>query len=176
MIKKKAIVFSLAFWSLIPSSSFAQFLNLQLRIEPEISTVVEQHLDFGTIITNSGRKEILLGDANMGIFSVKAIYSQNLFIELQTPESLEHRNPAVKDQIPIELSLSYNNQGSENPYDSQPLPTGGSYIPVIGNRSFVPNRQDIWREVLIYVYGAIEVGNVPAGVYENEIILSVVYD
>lgn len=176
MIKKTGIALGLAFWLFIPSFSFAQFLNLQLTIEPEISTVVRQHLDFGTIVTNSGRKEVLLGDANMGIFSVKAIYSQNLFIELQTPENLQHRNPDIKDQIPIELFLSYNNQGSDNPYDSQPLSPGGAYIPVIDNRSFAPNRQDIWREVLIYVYGAIDVGNIQAGVYENEIILSVVYD
>ncbi|HCT52926.1 MAG TPA: hypothetical protein DF712_10735, partial [Balneola sp.] len=39
----------------------AQFINLQLRIEPELSATVEQSLDFGTQVTNFGTRTIALG-------------------------------------------------------------------------------------------------------------------
>jgi hypothetical protein len=156
-------------------SAQAQFINLQLKIEPELSATVEQDLDFGTQVTNSGRTEVQLGDVNMGIFSIRAFHTQNLYMSLQYPESLENNAPGVEAEIPLELSMSYNNSGTNTPANSSALSDNNGYISIHDNIGPV-NQNDIWKQMYIYVYGAIVVGNIPNGTYTADIVLSVDYD
>ncbi|MEQ8525862.1 hypothetical protein [Gracilimonas sp.] len=153
----------------------AQFINLQLKIEPELSATVEQDLDFGTLVTNSGRTEIQLGDVNMGVFSIRAFHTQNVYLNLQYPEVLRNENPAISDEIPLQLNMSYNNTGNNNAINSAPLTANSGFISIHDNTQ-LENRNDIWKQMYIYVYGAIEVGNIPNGVYTGEVVLSVDYD
>ena len=171
---KRSVYILLLFLSLSPFAR-AQFINLQLKIEPELSATVEQDLDFGTLISNSGRTEIQLGDVNMGVFSIKAFHTQNVYLNLQYPDVLSNENPAVDDVIPIELNMSYNNTGNNNAVNSSPLSSNNGFVSVHENTE-LENRNDIWKQLYIYVYGAIEVGNIPNGVYTGDIVLSVDYD
>lgn len=163
------LVFSLS------SFAQAQFINLQLKIEPELSATVEQNLDFGTLISNSGRTEIQLGDVNMGVFSIRALHTQNVYLNLQYPDVLLHDNPGISEEIPLQLSMSYNNTGNNNAVNSLPLAANSGFIS-IHEITELDSRNDIWKQMYIYVYGAIEVGNIPNGVYTGEIVLSVDYD
>ncbi len=165
------VLFSLLF---IPSLQ-AQFINLQLKVEPELSATVEQDLDFGTLVTNSGRTEIQLGDVNMGVFSIRAFHTQNVYLNLQYPDVLRHDNPAISQEIPLQLSMSYNNTGNNNAINSTALSANNGYLSIHEDTE-LESRNDIWKQMYIYVYGAIEVGNIPNGFYTGEIVLSVDYD
>ena len=148
----------------ITSPLHAQFINLQLKVEPELSATVEQNLDFGTQVTNSGRTTVQLGDVNMGVFSIRAFHTQNLYISLQYP-----------DQFPLELDMAYNNQGTNDATNANLLDANRGLVS-IHERTQAEFDQEIWKEMYIYVFGAIDVGNIPNGVYTADIILTIDYD
>ena len=165
------ILFSLS----VSSTLFAQFINLRLTVEPELQATVVQPLDFGTQITNSGRTTIQLGDANMGIFSVRAFHTQNIYIDLQYPEALENNEPGVVADIPLKLGMAYNNTGTDNPQNSWPLPLNEGMVSITQNTT--PEMEaEVWKQMYIYVYGSIVIGNIPNGLYTGDIVLSLDYD
>lgn len=113
MINLKLIL-ALSISIFFSSNTLAQFINLQIRVEPELSATVEQDLNFGQLVVNSGPSIIELGDINMGIFNIRSYYTQNVFVQLQVPDALTHINPAINDVIPLELGVAYNNSGTRN--------------------------------------------------------------
>lgn len=174
MIKKLLLISAL---SMICASSYAQFINLQIRVEPELSAAVEQDLDFGQLIINSGIKEIELGDLNMGIFNIRAYYTQNIYVNLDVPQFLTHSNPAVDDVIPLDLNVSYNNQGNRSVNNAIELEGNNGYLAVANNPSDrVTADQSVWQELMLFVYGTIDVGNINEGQYSAEILLYLEYD
>ena len=175
MISLIRLILSAIFISLFSCSIQAQFINLQLKVEPELSATVEQDLDFGTLVTNSGRTEIQLGDVNMGVFSIRAFHTQNIYLNLQYPEVLRSDDPEINEEIPLQLGMSYNNSGDNNAINSTNLVANNGFVSIHEDTE-LENRNDIWKQMYIYVYGAIEVGNIPNGVYTGEIVLSVDYD
>lgn len=154
---------------LITSPSVAQFIDLQLDIDPEITAQTEQPLDFGTITTNSGRNMIELGSVNMGIFSITALENQLLLVTLDKPTELRHSNSDINETIPLELFSRYG-FSAQNHEDSEPLPDATSTIRVEPNPEPGP-----WNSIYIFMYGAVDIGDVPDGTYDNEITLSVEY-
>lgn len=176
MIRPSASIFlSLLIGLFAASTVSAQFINLRLTVEPELRATVIQPLDFGTQVTNSGRTTILLGDTNMGIFSVRAFHTQNIYIELQYPDALENNEPGITADIPLNLSMAYNNSGSDNPQNSTPLPLNEGLVSITQNTT--PELEaEVWKQMYIYVYGSIVIGNIPNGIYTGDIILSLDYD
>ena len=172
MIKVLAFIL-LNMMALLPIQ--AQFINLQLSIDAELTATVEQPLDFGTQLTNSGRVEIGLGDVNMGIFSIRAYRTQNVYIELSYPPALRPSSPEISAQIPLDLDIAYNNSGTNNVDNAQPLTSESGFIAISENTQAATN-SDIWKQLYIYVYGAIEVGNIPNGIYTGDIVLTVDFD
>ncbi|MFD2532496.1 hypothetical protein [Gracilimonas halophila] len=159
----------------ITSPLNAQFINLQLKVEPELSATVEQNLDFGTQVTNSGRTTVQLGDVNMGVFSIRAFHTQNLYISLQYPDQLTNEDPGIENQIPLELDMAYNNQDTNDATNANLLDANRGLVS-IHERTQAEFDQEIWKEMYIYVFGAIDVGNIPNGVYTADIILTIDYD
>ena len=155
----------------------AQFLNMQIRVEPELSASVEQNLDFGDLITGTGQSFVNLGDINMGIFNIRAYYTQNIFVTLETPSSLIHQNPAITDEIPISLSIAYDNSN---------LPSAGNAIILSNNEGLVAlypqseinniQNNQVWQNLELYVFGFIEVGYISDGNYIGQVVLNVDYD
>ncbi|MEX0719362.1 MAG: hypothetical protein WD059_01760 [Balneolaceae bacterium] len=173
MIRSR-IFFVFIFILSLSGNIYAQFVNLQLKIEAELSATVEQDLDFGTQITNAGRTEIQLGDVKTGVFSIRAFHTQNVYLNLQYPDVLVNAEAGVNAEIPIQLNINYNNSGINSVANSSPLPANHGFVSV--HEKTALNSNDIWKELFLYVYGAIEIGNIPNGVYTGEIILSVDYD
>lgn len=159
----------------VQQAASAQFINIELSVEPEISASVEQNLDFGTQVINSGRNEISLGDLSMGIFSIKAYYSQNVYLTLDYPRALTHLNPAIENEIPLELSISYNNSGNNDFSEATPLVNNNGLIAIHDNTEGLSSNE-VWQELYLYVYGAITVGTIPNGIYSGDILLTVEYD
>ncbi|HAW79369.1 MAG TPA: hypothetical protein DCX27_06395 [Balneola sp.] len=172
-IKTYTILF-LSF-SAFNNSVNAQFINLQLRIEPELSATVEQSLDFGTQVTNFGTRTIALGDINMGIFSIKAYHTQSVIITLDTPEALTSINPAIDDLIPLDLEIAFNNTGVNNASNATILENKSGFISIYDGDEEI-SQSEIWKEMYLYIYGSIEIGNIRNGVYTGDIILSIEYD
>ncbi|MBO6524754.1 MAG: hypothetical protein JJ971_13065 [Balneolaceae bacterium] len=166
-------VLSLSFTAVHESN--AQFINLQIRIEPEITAKVEQNLNFGELVINSGEKFIGLGDLNMGVFSIRALHTQSVFLSMNTTEALVHTNPFLNDEIPINLNIAYNNTGDNNANHSVELTGDLVYLPIYNNLEN-PNPSTVWQELYLYVFGTIEVGEVATGEYFSELTLVVQYD
>jgi len=147
----------------------AQFIDLQLNIDSRITAQTEQPLEFGTIMSNSGRHMIELGSPNMGVFSITALENQNLLLTLDKPTELRHQNPGIDDTIPMELfsRYAYSTRNYENSY---PLPETVNSIQVEPNPEPGP-----WNSIYIFMYGSVDVGNIRDGTYANEIVLSVIY-
>lgn len=172
MIKHKLHIIILLpfFWAMHAGLAYAQFINLQVKVEPELSATVEQPLNFGTQVTNSGQTAINLGDLNMGIFSIRAFSNQLVFVELEYPDHLSLADG--NDIIPMFLELSYNNS-NENIYaNARPLNENHGLIKV----SELDNAEGLWSILYIYVFGSIDIGNVANGIYAGDIVLSVSYE
>jgi hypothetical protein len=174
---KWVFITSLVVASLKPNLLQAQFLNLQIRVEPELSATVEQDLNFGDIITGTGPSYINLGDINMGIFNIRAYYTQNVFITLDTPTALIHQNPAILDEIPISLSIAYDNANLPSPQNATVLNNNQGFLAIHAETEFAnPAQSEVWQNLELYVYGYIEVGNIADGNYSGQVILNVEYD
>lgn len=153
----------------------AQFLNFNLVVETELSATVEQDLGFGSLVVNSGVNNISLGDPGMGVFSIRAIYTQNIYINLEFPDQLEPEGSTSTDFIPLDLRLAYNNSGSDNIRRARPLVGNSGFVAVSENTSS-SQQQSVWRELYIYVYGSIDIGNIDSGNYSATVQLKIDYD
>ncbi|MEX0647093.1 MAG: hypothetical protein WEA56_12015 [Balneolaceae bacterium] len=158
------------FW---PVQVSAQFINIQIDVEPEVETIVEQSLDFGQVISGSGLQQIAPGDASMGIFKLNALRTQKLLVSLEPDEVLTHANPAVTASIPINLQAAYTNNGISDVRNSVPLNSLYENIIVEGPPA---NPRSTWSAVHIYIYGSIDIGNTPAGIYRGQVVLTVIYE
>lgn len=154
---------------LTPTAGSAQFIDLQLEVEPELTATTEQVLDFGTLVTNSGRRMIEFGSMNMGIFSITGLENQLLMINLQKPDVLKHSNSAINDVVPLQLFSRYG-YSSQDYQDSSLLPESNSIIHVEPNPDPGP-----WNTIYLFMYGSIDIGDIPDGVYSNDIVLNVEY-
>lgn len=153
------------------STVTAQFLTLEIEVEPEVGAAVERTLDFGQIFPMSGIVEFNLGDPGMGVFSIRAIRTQRLLVSIDTPDFLTHQD--VEATIPIALSLAATDFGVDDYRLAEPLLAS----PVEIELSPPPDRpQSEWSAAFFYVYGWIDVGNVPDGVYTGEVVLNVEYE
>lgn len=147
----------------------AQFIDLTLDIDSELTATTERPLDFGTLVTNSGRRMIEFGSFNMGIFSITALENQLLLINLQKPGELHHDNPAIEATVPLELIARYG-YSRESYQNSRLLPEATSHIQVQPNPEPGP-----WNTLYIFIYGSVNIGDIPEGAYTNQILLDIEY-
>lgn len=152
-----------------PSDVHAQFIDLQLNIETELTAKTEQPLNFGTLASDTGRREINFGSTNMGLFSITALENQLLLIHHIKPTKLTHDNPDIDDVVPVQLSIRYG-FSSTNFENSFSLSENGGNIKVGTNPDPGP-----WNTIYLFIYGFIDIGNIAGGVYDNEIVLDIEY-
>lgn len=156
-----------------PDESSAQFLNIQIDVEPSVDTEVQQRLDFGQLISGSGLQEIPLGSPNMGVFHIRALRTQRMLISIDADPSLTHSNPNINTSIPMEIFANYTNDGIDNFRNSNALSDELEMIIVEAPDN---NPDAVWSGIYIYIYGSIDLRNVPLGTYSGDIILTVVYE
>ncbi len=164
---------------LLSSSTItAQFVNVELKIEPDLSTTVVSNLDFGELDINSGEKFIELGDAAMAVFSIKGFKNQRVYLGIQFPEVLTQFNPAIGDTIPISLSMAANNSGTNDYRNSFLLTEKNAIVDIYQYESIESYRTnfDIWETLYVYVFGSISIGNIANGTYQGYVSLSIEYD
>ncbi len=147
----------------------AQFIDLNLEVNSKLTAHTERPLNFGTVTTNSGQSAIDWGSPNMGIFSIRAIESLMLVVTLDLPNELYHEEPDIDTTIPLDLNARYG-YSTQNFESAIPLPGATSYIRVETNSDSSP-----WNTLYLFIYGTITIGDIPEGVYDNQIVLNVEY-
>lgn len=157
----------------IPALLQAQYINVQLEVTPEVDTQVLQPLDFGQLVAGTGRHRIEAGSPEMGIFYVRALHTQRLLLNLTTTDRLQNNDPAIDASIPIELQASYSNFDVDNYLQSTPM---NNFLEDVVVGTAAHNQGSAWSGLYIYIFGNVNVGNVPPGTYSGEIILTVIYD
>ena len=161
--------------SICPIFVNAQIIDIEIDVEPELTIEVEQELNFGTLTTNSGITRIGLDDLSLGIFKIRTYRTQSLTIELDYPDALSHSDPTIEDNIPLDRNIYYNNSG-DDPFDSKLLANNYGFINMTNFASTTGANTDYWKDVFVYVTGAINIGNIPNGSYSGEALLIVSYD
>ncbi|MEO1022472.1 MAG: hypothetical protein AAFW89_07995 [Bacteroidota bacterium] len=152
----------------------AQFLNLDLRIEPELRAEVVKPINFGIVISNSGETKIELGEPNMGIFVLTSFRNQRITVDFNTPNALAHTNPEIEDIIDIKLEYSYV-VGEDDYRRSQPVQA--ETVTLIPNSTKNSSRSsDIWESIYFYVYGSLNVDAIPNGEYLGNIVMNIDYE
>lgn len=173
MIKSFLAISLISFISCLPVRAYSQFMNLQIEVEPELSVTVLQPLDFGTVVINSGITEIAPGNPSMGVFSIDAINTQQLLVSFEKPAALTSGNSGQTSSIPIEINASYISYNDDSVQLSTPIRRNPESITI----STVPGQaSEIWARAFIYVYGSVDVQNIPEGQYTGELIINVTYE
>lgn len=158
---------------LVSTTTNAQYLNIQIKLEPEFKTEILKPLNFGQIVIGSGNQTIKLGDPRMGVFSITAINAQTVWLSIDNTNILKHSNPSVTDSIPFNIQAAYNNDGI-NEYKNAKLFDGGHIYTQISDK--VSRNSFSWEILYIYIFGSINVGDIQDGVYSGNIYLTVNFD
>lgn len=157
--------------ALLPAALSAQFLNMQIEVDPEVEIMVERPLNFGQIIANTGLVQIDLGHPGMGIFAIRAIRTQRMLLSLRQSGHLDH--PDLDEQIPVELMLAYNDFGVNDFRESKPVDSDFEEIVL---QPSPENPDSTWSTAYLYVFGNINVANIPAGMYTGDAVLHIEYE
>lgn len=171
---KSKLFFLLSFLILGPFciSAQAQFVHFRMEVENELSANVIQDLNFGEVEVNSGTNRIERGSAEMGIFQIRGLSNQRVLVTMDTPEELANSNPDIDDAIGLSLEYAYNNEGEDDVEEAQSF-SGSTAQFRMGNTPF--ERQARWHSAFVYVFGNVEIDDVPEGTYEGTLILTVEY-
>ena len=155
------------------SSTSAQIINIDIEIEPEIKTVILNQLEFPDLIANTGEVTIDLGDPRMGIFSITALNSQNLYLEVNYPLYLVSTDTKVNDTIPLEINSYFSKDGLDNYLSSRLIINNKGSFAISQNS---PGPTADWETVYILITGSINIGQISDGTYKGIIELLVEYD
>lgn len=149
-------------------------------------------LDFGTIITGSGENSVNLGDPEMLTIQVTAVRYLDIFVTITPPvgdvivfngDPAHQGNPSRS--IPVTLFAAYANRGIDDPstarimsglfglfpvFQRQAGPPGPPPVPP--HAGYVPDLETAY----IYLYGSLNVGDIDAGPYSGEVVISIEYN
>jgi len=162
---------------LTPLNVSAQFLHFSMKVQPELSANVVRDLDFGTAVSGSGRQQIDLGDPNMGIYSITGSQSQKVLIQVDIPDELTGNRASNNTSIPLNIQMTYNNKGENDYVESVPIQGTTAEFPI--KQYALQNFQTqgmVWETAYLYIFGSLDVENVPDDVYTGEITLVVEYE
>ncbi len=156
----------------LANSSHSQSVQFSMDVQPELGIEVLQDLNFGTVIVNSGKQHVSLGDAQMGIFKIKALAAQNALLTLIKPESLSATQEGSQDKIPINIQAAY----SSRPTDyTDILDFSESSLWISLGTGTSSALSPTWETGYVLIYGDIEVGEVSEGTYSGTLLLNVTY-
>lgn len=158
---------------ILPESTFGQSMNIQIDIDPQVETTVEQPLNFGQVVSGTGPVRINLGDSNMGIFKISALRTQQLLISLEHSSELRSDSSSNMATIPFHVEASYTHFGVNDYRQSTPFSSAMEEIYIEAPPS---NPSVSWSSAYIYIYGSLDIGNIPGDIYVGEVQLTIVYE
>lgn len=173
LVSRWGLLWVLFFVVFHAQDGYGQFINVQINIEPQVNTTVEQSLDFGQAIVGSGLIEIPIGSPNMGIFQIRALRAQQLMLSVEMDDDLVHENPTIDARIPLNLRASFANEGVNDFRQSIPL---SDVLQTIIVNPPPQNPESVWSSIFIYIYGNLNISDVPIGTYRGQVLLTIVYE
>jgi hypothetical protein len=171
IIRKIHIAIVAFFIVLCPFESYGQTLQFNMNVQPELGVEVLQDLNFGTVVTNSGRHQIRLGNPQMGIFKIRALTAQSAIITLRKPDHLtQSAGQDTTNIVPINLDAAYSSH-TGNYQDVLPFANNELRISLSGD-----NDKQVWDTGYVYIFGSLNIGDIPPGAYSAPLVLNVVYE
>lgn len=162
---------------LLPIAAQAQFLRLTFEIESELVAEEMTSLYFGEVVPNTGVLRIELGDPDMGTYAITGPQNLTVDINLDIPEYLELEGEEAL-QVPMNLEVAYANRNENTVDHALPVTEGVARFPIHAEASpqLSPDDPVPSATAYLYVYGEIEVGDIPTGTYEAEVFMAVEYE
>ncbi len=161
----------------VASVANAQFLRLTFDIESELEAEEVSSLYFGEVVPNAGVIRIPLGDPRMGTYAISG--PQNLMVDMSIdiPDYLEMEGEE-EFRVPMTLEVAYANRNINDVSHAIPAAGGIARFPLREDAPVQasPDVPAPSATAFIYVYGEIEVGDIPTGHYEAEVFLGVEYE
>jgi len=177
----------IVFLILIPALGYPQTIQFSIYVEDELTASQESDMQFDQVVSGQGLTQINPGDAGMGVFSITGNEDLDVIVTLDAPAQLTNTT-SPSDIIPItEFSWAYQNNGAGmyNINRAKIVPgnsarfqmkerTGGppGPPPTPQRSNYTPTDVTAY----IFVFGAIDVGDVPTGLYAGTVTLTVEYD
>lgn len=168
----KIVLITLVMIGCLNNPSHSQTVQFSMDVQPELGIEVLQDLNFGTVIANSGMQRVSLGDAQMGIFKIRALAAQNALLTLTKPENLSATQEGSQENIPINIRAAYSSR-----------PTGFNDVVNFSDNTLWISLgtgtsaalSPTWETGYVLIYGDIEVGEVSEGAYSGTLLLNVTY-
>ncbi len=164
-------------------NAMAQTINFSVHVASSLSASKDADMTFPGVYPGDGLTSIGLGEGGMGVFAITGNEELDVEVILTVPDSLVHES-FPNSKMGLTLQFAYANQGANDinqaimavghtarfqlkqrvsgPAGAPPTPPSASHTPNVVT-------------AYIYLFGSINVGNIPSGVYTGNVDLSVQY-
>ncbi|MDI6401975.1 hypothetical protein QLX67_08215 [Balneolaceae bacterium ANBcel3] len=162
---------------LMPCVSHGQFIRLSFDIESELIVEELRSLYFGEVVANAGVVRIPLGDMDMGVYRISGPPNLVVTLALDLPDYLTIEDEeGAEFQIPVSLETAYINRGVNQASEAMPMPPSFRF-PIMADAPATPPGQPVpSSSAFVYVYGEIDIGDIPPGNYSANVFMSVEFD
>lgn len=134
---------------------------------PGLTISVNQDINFGKLASNSGKVVVKKEGANAGRFTLTGVYHLlPIYMWIQAPRMLFGET----DSIGYMAKASYNDL-SNNVSTSSDIPTSGDNVVTM---TLQANQEGWTGFAYVYLFGSVDVGNVPSGVYTGTVEITLV--
>ena len=160
---------------------FSQSIQFSVYVASELNATKQQDLDFQDVITNQGLTPINLGDPGMGVFAVTGNNELDVVVTMTAPTNLTDGS----NNIPFTLNFAYANKGVDDINDAILVPSNSIRFqlleqsgrptgppPTPPHSGYIPTESTAY----IYIFGSLDIGDVPPGAYTGTVTLTVDYD
>ncbi|MDI6401913.1 hypothetical protein QLX67_07900 [Balneolaceae bacterium ANBcel3] len=167
----------LSVFMLLPSVSHGQFIRLSFDIESELIVEELRSLYFGEVVANAGVVRIPLGDMDMGVYRISGPRNLVVTLALDLPDYLTIEDEeGAEFQIPVSLETAYINRGENQAFEAMSMPPSFRF-PILADAPDSPPGQPVpSASAYVYVFGEIDIGDIPPGNYSANVFMSVEFD
>ncbi|HKJ44230.1 MAG TPA: DUF4402 domain-containing protein [Balneolales bacterium] len=177
---KKGVVLCFAFISLI-NAVYGQ--SIQFNGQVPLSFTVVNDINFGQVVTNEGLVRLNKGDNGMGVLKITG--QKNMDITINIPSSVKLYDASNTNYMNYTIRAAYNNKGQNDYTQTQPFNVPSQTFRVGGrnqgppappptpaHHGYIPPTGSAW----LYLFGNLNVTNVPVGQYHGTITITVIYN
>ena len=148
-------------------SSVTQTRSASIGVAVGLSLYVDRELNFGSAVASSGPRSVAITDAAAGKVTISGQSNKTVYVTLTPPPWL----------LGVSDSVSYAPGAGYNATADDPA-TATIWTTPSGLQSgfrLKANRTNQTAQAFVYVFGSVNVGNVPPGVYSGTYLVSVSY-
>jgi hypothetical protein len=174
LLKVEKLCFFALLLLLLGSHAGAQQMHFRLVVENEFAVTGFRYPDFGNIPVNSGWAYLPVESEQAGFFNISATENIPLIATIQPPERLVRDS---SNTISLRLEAAFVRDGQTNPALAKPFADNYASF-TLSSRGMLIDKNYTWLNELqtnVFLYGAVDVGDVAPGVYFGEVMISLEY-